>query len=236
MLAFLGIGAQKAGTTWLHTMLSQHPSLALPEAKELHYWDKQFPAAPVQNYLNFFHRTDRLEGEITPSYATLPVSTIQVIHQHLPDLRLIHSLRNPIERAWSAACMFLTKAQMELDEASDQWFLDHFYSQGSRLRSDYETSIRHWTSVYPKENLLLLDYDLIKSEPETVLHSCCQHLGVPAFSTTQLAYMLVSSKVFAGQGYELRPSLKQALLHLYTPQIQSLSQYLNKDLSHWIQD
>ena len=236
MLAFLGIGAQKAGTTWLHTMLSQHHHLALPEAKELHYWDKQFPTAPVQNYLNFFQRTDCLEGEITPSYAMLPVSTIQIIHQHLPNLRLIYSLRNPIERAWSAACMFLTKAQMELDEASDQWFLDHFHSKGSRLRSDYETCIRHWTTVYPKENLLLLDYDLIKSEPESVLSLCCQHLSIPAFSAHQLSQMLVASKVFAGKGYELRPQLKQALIQLYTPQIYSLSQYLHKDLSHWIQD
>lgn len=235
MLHFLGIGAQKAGTTWLHSMLSQHPQLYLPEAKELHYWDKQYPQAPVQAYLDFFHRVDCLEGEITPSYAALPLSTIHVIHQHLPDLKLIYSLRNPIERAWSAACMFLSKAQMELDEASDQWFLDHFYSKNSLARGNYETAIRHWTAVYPKENLLLLDYDLIKSDPKLVLSLCCQHLGIPEFTLEQLENMLIASKIFAGQGYSLRPQLKQALLHLYTPQIYSLSQYLNRDLSHWIQ-
>lgn len=235
MLAFLGIGAQKAGTTWLHSMLSQHPQLYLPEAKELHYWDKQYPHAPVQAYLDFFHRVGYLEGEITPSYALLPISTIQVIYQHLPDLKLIYSLRNPIERAWSAACMFLTKAQMELDEASDQWFLDHFHSKNSRLRGDYEHSIRQWTSIYPKENLLLVDYDLIKSQPKQVLTACCKHLGVADFTPDQLANLWVSAKVFAGQGYQLRPSLKQALIDLYTPPIQSLSQYLNRDFSHWIQ-
>lgn len=236
MLNFLGIGAQKAGTTWLHTMLSQHPLLKLPQAKELHYWDKQFPQAPVQNYLNFFQQTDRLEGEITPAYASLPLSTIQVIHQHLPQLKLIYSLRNPMDRAWSAACMFLTRAQMELDEASDQWFLDHFYSKGSRLRGDYESCIRHWTSYYPKENLLLLDYDLIKSDPATVLHLCCTHLNLPDFTEAQLKDMLLAVKIFEGKGYELRPRLKQALIQLYTPQIHSLSQYLKQDLSHWIQD
>lgn len=236
MLDFLGIGAQKAGTTWLHTMLSQHPMLKLPQAKELHYWDKQFPHAPVQNYLNFFQDTDRLEGEITPSYASLPLTTIQVIHQHLPALKLIYSLRNPIDRAWSAACMFLTRAQMELDEASDQWFLDHFYSKNSRLRGDYESCIRNWTAFYPKENLLLLNYDLIKSEPETILQRCCTHLGLPHFTADQLQSMLLNSKVFEGQGYQLRPRLKQALIHLYTPQIHSLSRYLKQDFSHWIQD
>lgn len=236
MLAFLGIGAQKAGTTWLHTMLSQHPMLKLPQAKELHYWDKQFPQSPVQNYLNFFQQADRVEGEITPSYASLPVATIQVIHQHLPQLKLIYSLRNPIDRAWSAACMFLTRAQMELEEASDQWFLDHFYSKNSRLRGDYETCIRHWTAIYPKENLLLLDYDQIKSEPTAVLQRCCAHLELPDFTESQLKSMLLTAKIFEGQGYELRPALKQALIRLYTPQIHSLSLYLKQDLSHWIQD
>lgn len=37
---FLGIGAQKAGTTWLHRMLSQHPDLWLPPIKEIHYFDR----------------------------------------------------------------------------------------------------------------------------------------------------------------------------------------------------
>jgi Sulfotransferase family len=37
---FLVIGAQRAGTTWLHRVLSQHPNLWLPPVKELHYFDK----------------------------------------------------------------------------------------------------------------------------------------------------------------------------------------------------
>jgi hypothetical protein len=37
---FLVIGAQRAGTTWLHRVLRQHPGLWLPPVKELHYFDK----------------------------------------------------------------------------------------------------------------------------------------------------------------------------------------------------
>src|SRR4029079_17348643 len=37
---FLVIGAQRAGTTWLHRVLRQHPALWLPPVKELHYFDK----------------------------------------------------------------------------------------------------------------------------------------------------------------------------------------------------
>lgn len=37
---FLVVGAQRAGTTWLHRVLRRHPRLWLPPVKELHYFDK----------------------------------------------------------------------------------------------------------------------------------------------------------------------------------------------------
>ena len=40
MLNFLGIGAHKSGTTWLHDNLATHPDIWLPEFKELHYFDQ----------------------------------------------------------------------------------------------------------------------------------------------------------------------------------------------------
>lgn len=37
---FIGIGAHKAGTTWLYQMLAQNPSIWLPPIKEVHFFDK----------------------------------------------------------------------------------------------------------------------------------------------------------------------------------------------------
>ena len=36
---FVGIGTQKAGTTWLYDKLTQNPSVWLPPLKEVHYFD-----------------------------------------------------------------------------------------------------------------------------------------------------------------------------------------------------
>ena len=33
------IGAQRAGTTWLHSLFNRHPSMHTPGMKEVHYWD-----------------------------------------------------------------------------------------------------------------------------------------------------------------------------------------------------
>lgn len=38
---FLGIGAQKTGTSWLYRNLSVHPDVWLPKVKELHYFDQK---------------------------------------------------------------------------------------------------------------------------------------------------------------------------------------------------
>ena len=36
---FLGVGAQRTGTSWLYAALEQHPAIWLPPIKELHYFD-----------------------------------------------------------------------------------------------------------------------------------------------------------------------------------------------------
>jgi hypothetical protein len=36
---FIGIGAQKSGTTWLSRNLGLHPEIWIPSVKEVHYFD-----------------------------------------------------------------------------------------------------------------------------------------------------------------------------------------------------
>jgi hypothetical protein len=144
MLDFLGIGAQKAGTTWLYEQLKRHSQLAFPLGKEAHFWNRPHDPITIARYVGRFADLTAVAGEITPAYGILPVEIIREIHQQAPRLRLIYLIRNPIERAWSAALMALQRAEMTIDEASDAWFSDHFHSAGSRQRGDYETCLRTW--------------------------------------------------------------------------------------------
>ena len=49
---FLIIGAQKAGTTWLHRNLQNHPRIWMPKEKELHYFDEKIRInAPIKDKL-----------------------------------------------------------------------------------------------------------------------------------------------------------------------------------------
>ncbi len=234
MLSFLGIGAQKAGTTWLYTMLSQHPDISFPSRKELHYWNRQYPAKPYTEYMKNFTHPEQCEGEITPAYGHLPVDTIRVIHSFTPQIRLIYILRNPISRAWSSALMALQRAEMKFEEASNAWFIDHFNSQGSLQRGNYEQCLRNWYSVFPREQMLLLDYEMLAEKPGNLLDQCCSHLKLRKFSMEEKKHLQLHRRVFANQKYQLNQSLRAELQRLYKNRIQSLSSYLHQDLNYWL--
>jgi len=50
---FLCIGAQKAGTTWLHAQLETHPEVWFPPIKEIHYFDHRFVDYPAKGPQHF---------------------------------------------------------------------------------------------------------------------------------------------------------------------------------------
>lgn len=234
MLSFLGIGAQKAGTTWLYEHFSRHPQLAFPLGKEAHFWDRPHDADAVAAYLKHFADVSGTAGEITPSYAALPSETVRKIHGCNPRMRLIYLIRNPMDRAWSSALMALQRAQMTLDEASDAWFSDHFRSAASLKRGDYQSCLETWRAVFSSEQLLVLRFEQIVEEPEALLNRCFQHLGVSPVDPEQLRRQGCRNPVFTGPGYALRPSLRPILKGLYQDKIEKLSRYLDTDLRDWL--
>ena len=126
---FLGIGAQKAGSTWLHEMLRLHPDLFLPEPKEVHYFDRRFHRTLGYYARRFKPAGQRVKGEITPDYSNLSPETIRFIRQVMPDLRLVYLIRNPVERAWSQAQREVLRARKrQIHEVDPAEFYAHFNS------------------------------------------------------------------------------------------------------------
>jgi hypothetical protein len=230
MLDFLGIGAQKSGTTWLYEMMRLHPQIDFPAGKEVHFWDRPYAKTDKAQYFDQFRASHRCSGEITPAYAMLDAGTIAEIGNVLPLLRLIFIIRNPIDRAWSSALMALQRAEMTLDEASDQWFIDHFYSAGSIARGDYETTIRNWRSCFGEERLLILRYEALSDHPRGLLEAVAEHLRVSPKPFRSLPEETITQHIFSGIGAPIRESLRPVLEKLYRHRIDSLSAYLNESL------
>ncbi|NEX17220.1 MAG: sulfotransferase [Halochromatium sp.] len=226
MLSFLGIGAQKAGTTWLYEQMRLHPEVAFPLGKEAHFWTNPHSVTDQARYLEAFDLCSVKAGEITPAYALLDTDPIRRIHEIAPELRIVYILRDPIARAWSSALMALSRAEMSIDEASDQWFIDHFHSKGSRARGDYQTTLARWRAEFPPDALLVLAYSQIAADPQALLSSVALHLGLAPDPFLALPEENLRQRVFAGQAVPIRESLVPTLERLYRAQMDALCAYL----------
>lgn len=231
---FLGIGAQKAATTWIYMHLRQHPQIAFPATKELHFWDRR-DGRPPREWLNSFEGLPETacRGEITPAYACLDDASIRLVESCAPGLRIFYSLRNPIERAWSAALMAAGRAELEVEEASDAWFIDHFQSSGSMTRGDYEGCLQRWRAVFPPEQIRILFFDDIVDDPKQVLVEIAEHLGINPDFYERCDAESLRERVLAGPSLPVRETLLPQLHEIYDGRIDSLANVVDRDLSHW---
>ncbi len=239
MLDFLGIGAQKAGTTWTYHWLAKHPDVSFPLGKEAHFWNRptlddlawywghmrQPPGIPALAQKMRF-------GEITPAYALLTRTRVQLLHSLFPRLRVFFIIRNPIERAWSAAMMALQRADLMLDEVSDQWFMDHFQSAGSLSRGDYLRTIHTWLSIYPQRQFKIIYHDVLVDRPGEALADLAEYLGVDPsfyaqFTEEALANRIAPTTTAAGGYLRSRPQLQRFLGDLYSDRLLALSRRLS---------
>lgn len=195
---FLGIGTPQSGTTWLHENLRCHPDLYLPEEKEVHYFDRRFYRSLKYYSRKFKQGQGEVKGEITPDYGTIPLERIQFIRKIIPEVKLLLIMRNPIERAWSAARRVLSRLAKEslrikFEEIPDQEFFAYFkleqryrtkerpihgdYIPGVRM-GDYLRIIDNWLTAFPEEQLYLAKFDEIATRPVELLREIFSHLGV----------------------------------------------------------
>lgn len=75
----VGVGAQKAGTTWLYNYLSRHPQCAMSRIKEMHFWNERFlpgdDALARRYYGNWLMRiSSRIKEGFTPSAGSVDVA------------------------------------------------------------------------------------------------------------------------------------------------------------------
>lgn len=176
---FLGIGAQKAGTTWLYANLSKYPDVFLPRAKELHYFDHQF-TRPLATYARCFADAgDRCAGEVTPAYAILPPERIAFIRRIMPKVRAIMLLRDPVERAWSHASMMLsTYHGPDLDAIPIETQREVARLHAIVRRSRYDECIANWLKAVGEERLHVDYYDDVREDPDALLARVHAFLGV----------------------------------------------------------
>lgn len=98
-------GVSRAGTTSLFNYLAQHPDVGTSDVKELRYFSAVGhgqPLGPLDMYAAHFKaRTQAYAVEATPGYFYGGGALATVLRETCPSVRVVVSLRSPIERCWS---------------------------------------------------------------------------------------------------------------------------------------
>jgi hypothetical protein len=164
---FLGIGAQKAGTTWLHQMLSQHQEIWLPHVKELHYFDRKFPIGGANAETAPARKSGVLSKNLSARFRRLTAAKLleRLRFRRLPDL------------AWEARYL--------LGDWSDEWYASLFAHTQGRLPGEItpaysalsDAAISHVHSLMPGAKLILLLRDPIERAWSHARMDLAQSLG-----------------------------------------------------------
>jgi hypothetical protein len=230
---FLGIGAPRAGTTWLDRNLRAHPDLCLPDQKELHYFDRYYETALYIYTRRFRSGRGKIKGEITPAYSILPVERIRFIRTLMPDARLFFILRHPIERSWSETVYNLRRhiEDEHLKDVSNDFILQLITSPETTSRSDYLHNIDHWLSVYPPEQLLIVFYESIDREPQRLLTAIFNHIG--ARTDIDWETMPYREKYNVNPTIDLPADIRATLEERYCPEIEALHERFGAPVAGW---
>lgn len=241
---FLGIGAVKGGTTWLHHNLAAHPGLFLPADKEMHFFDHQLHRGLGRYARAFAPAGDRLPGEITPSYSTLPEWRIELVAKLMPEVRIIMLVRDPVERAWSHAVMKLARerrrhpSQITRDEA-----VAHFTSPDSLSRGMYTDILSRWRNHFPDEQVFVGFYDDITARPLQLLQDVVSHIGASTdIDWSSLPYQKVIDRgvrggpdVVGSSTPPLPDDLRRELHRLYADELGRLAATYGGPAETWLE-
>lgn len=202
---FLIIGAQKAGTTSLHSYLARHHQMTPSrDRKELHYFDLYYDRHSLGWYLSHFpyrfRRQPALLFEATPDYLIHDV-VAERIRNDLGRVKLIAILREPAERAFSAWRMWHHFADTKPDlafKADPRSFAEaiseelasedgqqdkHFhYVVAGRYAERLAAYRRHFRDG----DMLILNYADMKRDLGAFLQGICRFLGVEEFPSQEI--------------------------------------------------
>jgi hypothetical protein len=177
---FVCIGAQKCATTWLHDVLATHPDVAMPhEVKEVDFFSAKFDRG-YQWYERHFapDTAARLRGEVSPSYLCSTDAPARV-KAYNPAMKIVLIARDPIARAISNHKHEVRIGHLVGDDLSFETGLANnpmYVEQGL-----YATHLGRWLEFFPGNQVLVLKFETLKTEPSSALAEVCEFLGVGAY-------------------------------------------------------
>jgi len=172
---FFIVGASKSGTTNISYYLNEHPDVFISELNEPYYFSrldvsKNFKRESMitdyEKYLSLFKKAKKNQavGEATSAYFSSPHAASE-IRKMFPDSKIIISLRNPIERAYSSyfSYQFMHKNDQSFSEMIDlhqkQISNDEFYIYNILEPGFYTKHIKRFQENFAKDKIKIIIFE-----------------------------------------------------------------------------
>ncbi len=221
--AWLGIGAQRSGTTWLTDLLTQHPQVGLgtngkKEQQLLHkLGDGRIEEA---DYLDLFPSDRVRRGDWTPQYlrhASAPAAAVRWV----PDAPIFVVLRDPVERFRSAMRLAATRGKSwpyPVPITVQTW------------TGCYADQLDMWAAAVGRDRMHVLVFESVRTRPQETLDDLWRLLDVDPVPLVDVEQESGSSSV---ADWEWTPGLRESLQTLYRPQAERLTRDWGLDVSSW---
>ena len=247
---YLIIGAQKAGTSSLHTYLIQHPQIKASLRKEVHFFDLNHSKglAWYQSHfpLTIPGRREAVFGESSPYYMFHPLVPGRV-KSILPQVKLIALLRNPIHRAFShhQHNVRLGLETMAFEDALEReerimpgeterllnqpGYVSFEHRHFSYLaRGRYAEQIENWLKLFSADQMLILKSERLFGEPDRVYSEVLDFLGLSPWAPSGWP---VTNPGTYGSG--LTCDISARLSEYFRPHNARLGELVDFELSDW---
>jgi hypothetical protein len=187
-LAAVGVGPQRTGSTWLYECLRRHPELCVPRGvKETHFLDQRFARGWGWYEAHFAHRrAGQRCVEVASTYFDAPEAAPR-LHAHAPGCRIVVSLRDPAERAFSLWLHERKKGRLRCDFPTA-------LRERPRLlgASRYRAHLERWRRLFGPDRVLIVLLDDIAQAPAATLARVHAFLGVAPAPVPAVAYERVN--------------------------------------------
>lgn len=182
------IGAQKAGTTFLASMLDQSPDVCVSDPKEPHFFSNEYEKGFAW-YQSIFYDLSKALIEASTTYSVIrPKEThpayrgkgvglspevIKRMKDASPDARIIYLLRHPVDRTYSS---FLHRMRFHTGKVSLQNYFeaDPMMEIGSR----YSAQIERYQDEFPDSQILCLRAEDLYRDPLVFTNKCLSFLDL----------------------------------------------------------
>jgi hypothetical protein len=171
---FFAVGPARTASTWLHNTLAPHVNLPLT-VKETRFLDVLYRRGLRWYRAQFGRLRENLPcGEIAPTYFHSNLVRAR-IKEHAPGVRIICTLRDPVERLYS----LFRYLRFRGNNWTFEYALTHYEEMAESAR--YGHYVKAWIEDFGRSNVLVTIYDDIGHDPQAYVDRICDFIQIPRF-------------------------------------------------------